>query len=239
MTTYALYLESGPRHRTTMVHVLDLLGCVAVGPTTEDALAATPGAIRAYRRFLHRHGESRDPDAPVETRVAEHVTEGQWLGNGSPYLMFGPDLEPVTEAEIATFLRRFAWLRDELASWAETRSDAQLDASPEGGGRTSRAILLHVLGPPGFYLAAALGSAPGFSRAAAAAERGELALPEALRRIAVMTADRVVATTSDERAAVRERGSDRRTLRKALRRTLEHDWEHLAELSRRPGGPLL
>src|SRR5262249_20971480 len=96
MTTYSLYLESGPRRRKTSVHVLDLLGCVAVGPTTEGALAATPDAIRAYRCFLHRHGETVAPDAPFGTRVVEHVTEGMWLGNGSPYLVFGPDLEPVT-----------------------------------------------------------------------------------------------------------------------------------------------
>ena len=51
--------------------------------------------------------------------------------------------------------------------------------------------------------------------------------------------ERVRATTPAERAAVRLRPNDRRTLRKALRRTLEHDWEHLAELSRRPGGPPL
>ena len=56
-TTYALYLESGPQRRKTMVHALDLLGCVAVGPTTDAALAATPAAIRAYLRFLARHGE--------------------------------------------------------------------------------------------------------------------------------------------------------------------------------------
>ena len=74
MTTYDLYLESGPRRRKTMVHVLDLLGCVAVGPTTDDAIAATPEAIRAYRRFLCRHGEDIDPDAPFDTRVAEHIT---------------------------------------------------------------------------------------------------------------------------------------------------------------------
>ena len=48
---YALYLESGPRRRKTMVHVLELLGCIAQGPTTEKALAATPEAIRAYLRF--------------------------------------------------------------------------------------------------------------------------------------------------------------------------------------------
>jgi len=48
MTEYALYLESGPRQRKTMVHVLDLLGCIAPGPTTADALAVTPDAIRAF-----------------------------------------------------------------------------------------------------------------------------------------------------------------------------------------------
>jgi predicted RNase H-like HicB family nuclease len=239
MTHYALYLESGPRRRKTMVHVLDLLGCVAVGPTTEDALAVAPDAIRAYRRFLHRHGEPGDPDAPVETRVVEHVTEGEWLGNGSPYLTFGPDLEPLTDKEVETFLRRFQWLREALAAWAATRTGKQLDAPPRGGGRTARALLLHALGATGGYLSAALGGAPGFSALHGATERGELGLPEALRRSAVMSAERIRATTPEERAAVRERPKERRTLRKALRRMLEHDWEHLAELSRRPGGPSL
>ena len=239
MTIYDLYLESGPRRRKTMVHVLDLLGCVAVGPTTEDALAATPDAVRAYRRFLRRHGEPVDPDAPFETRVAEHVTEGEWLGNGSPYVVFGPDLDPVTDEEIEIYLHRFRALREELAAWAETRSDEELDAPPEGGGRTGRAVLLHVLGPTGGYLSAALGSVPGFSAVRGAAERGELGLAEALRRTATLAADRVRVTTPEERAAVRERPNDIRTLRKALRRVLEHDWEHLAELSRRPGGPPL
>jgi predicted RNase H-like HicB family nuclease/uncharacterized damage-inducible protein DinB len=239
LTIYALYLESGPRRRKTMVHVLDLLGCVAIGPTTEDALAATPGAIHAYRRFLHRHGEPLDPDAPFETQVVEHVTEGEWLGNGSPYLVFGPDLEPVTDEEIETFLGRFHGLRQELVSWAATQTEAQLDAAPVGGGRTARAVLLHVLGATGGYLAAALGGAPGFSRVHGAAERGELGLAEALRQAEALAVERVRATTPEERVAVRQLPKGPRTLRKALRRMLEHDWEHLAELSRRPGGPPL
>ncbi|HEX9056784.1 MAG TPA: hypothetical protein VF818_04565 [Ktedonobacterales bacterium] len=237
-TVYDLYLESGPRRRKTMVHVPDLLGCVAVGPTTDDALAATPDAIRAFRRFLHRHGEPLDVDQPFETRVVEHVMEGDWLGNGSPYLVFSTDFEPITDADAALYPRRFGWMREELAAWAATRTDEQLDALPAGGGRPARAILLHVLGAT--YLSSALTSgAPGFSAVHGAAERRELGLPEALRRTAVMTAERVRATTPDERAAVREGPSSVRTLRKALRRTLEHTWEHLAELSRRPGGPPL
>ncbi len=237
--TYGLYLESGPKRRKTMVHVLDLLGCVAVGPTTDDALAATPDAIRTFLRFLQRHGDRVDPEAPFDTEVVEHVTEGDWLGNGSPYLIFGPDLEPVSDADAESLLRRYTWLRDALAAWAEQQSDEGLDARPATGGRTARAILHHVLGASGGYLAAALGGAPGFSRIASAAERDEIAVAEALRRTVPLAIARVEATTPEERAAVRDLPAGPRTLRKALRRMLEHDWEHLAELSRRPGGPEL
>jgi hypothetical protein len=240
MTTYDLYLESGPKRRKTMVHALDLLGCVAVGPTTDEALAATPAAVRAFLRFLRRHGEPVDPAAAFQTRIAEHVTEGSWLGNGSPYLEFAPDLQPVTEEEAERFVLRFRWMREELASWVVEQPAERLDAAPVGGGRPARAVVLHMMGAAvGGYLSGALGSAPGFHAVSGAAERGELPLPEALLRVADLVEERVRATTPAERAAVRLRPNDRRTLRKALRRALEHDWEHLAELSRRPGGPPL
>ncbi len=47
MTTYELYLESGPRRRKTMVHVLDLRGRVAAGRTT----SYTSTRIRAGMRL--------------------------------------------------------------------------------------------------------------------------------------------------------------------------------------------
>jgi predicted RNase H-like HicB family nuclease len=237
-TIYGLYLESGPKRRKTMVHVLELLGCVATGPTTDETLAATPEAIRAYLRFLRRHGEPVDPGTPFTTEVVEHITAGSWLGNGSPYLTFRPDLEPVTEDEIESVVRRFGWLREELASWAEMRTAEQLDAQPDGGGRTAHAILLHVIGPN--YIAGPLGGVPGYSALHGAAERGELALPDALRRGTELTAKHLRAATPEQRAAVQiHPAQGPRTLHRAVRRTLEHDWEHLAELSRRPGGPEL
>lgn len=237
-TTYGLYLESGPKRRKTMVHVPDLLGCVAVGPTTDETLAATPDAIRAFLCFLRRNGEAVDPEATFETQAVEHITKGEWLGNGSPYITFGADLEPLTDEEIAMHLRRYGWMREELAAWAATQSDAQLDATPQEHGRTARSMLLHILGA--VYLAGALGSAPGFSALHGAAERGEISLPDALRRGAAMVRDRVNAATPEERVAVREHPTQGpRTLHRALRRTLEHDWEHRLELSRRPGGPVV
>ncbi|MGH2562669.1 MAG: hypothetical protein ACRDJH_26725 [Thermomicrobiales bacterium] len=240
MTRYGLYLESGPKRKKTMVHVLDLPGCIANGPTTEEAIAATPAAIRAFCQFLHRHGEAVDPAAPFETEVVQHIAEANsWLGNGSPYVAFEGDLDPITDEEVETYLRRFRWLREELAAWAATRTDAQLDATPEVKGRPERAILLHVLGPTGAYLSAALGSAPGFSALHGAAERREIPLPEALRKAAEMAEARVRITTPEERAAVRDLPKGPRSLRKQMRRMLEHDWEHLVELSRRPGGPVL
>jgi predicted RNase H-like HicB family nuclease len=65
------------KKKKTMVHVLDLLGCVAKGSTTDEALDRTPEAISAYLRFLKRHGQMVDPDSACETVVAEHITEGE------------------------------------------------------------------------------------------------------------------------------------------------------------------
>lgn len=240
VTNYALYLESGPKRRKTMVHVLDLLGCVVVGPTTDDALATTPEAIRTFLRFLRSHGEvNADPHAHFETHIAEHIMEGDWLGNGSPYLLFDADLEPVTDDELEVFIQRAMLFTHALADWAETQAPAELDEADADGGRTAHAILRHVLGAQGAYLAAALGGAPGFSALASSVERGERDIADALRQSAEMIAARARAATSEQRAAVRILPKNSRTFRKGLRRTLEHEWEHLAELARRKGGPAL
>ena len=236
---YALYLESGPKRRKTMVHVLDLLGCVAVGPTSEEALAATPDAIRAYLRFLERIGEQVAPEAPFTTYVEEHVTEGVWLGNGDPYILYGPELAPMSQAEVELLTNRMVKLREELAAWAEAADEATLSATVPGSSRSSRAILLHVLGPTGAYLAPVLGTISGVSALHTKAERGEIPIAEALRQSMVIVAERLRSATEEQRTKPVERPKEVRTLRKSLRRTLEHDWEHLAELSRRPGGPII
>ena len=237
--TYDLFLESGPRKQKTMVHVPALLGCIANGPTTESALAATPEAIAAFTRFLHRHGEPVDPDEPFTIRVIDHITTGEGLGNGFPYISFAPDLVPITGPEIALYRHRLHALIDELAGWAETRSAAELAAAPPAGGRSGYDILRHVIGAQGAALATALGGAPGFNRLQTAVDRGALS-PAAGLQEATDLIDRYLRETTPEHwRQVRELNGNRYTLRKAVRRLLEHTWEHLAELSRRPGGPPL
>lgn len=100
-------------------------------------------------------------------------------------------------------------------------------------------MLLHVLGHTAAYVSAVIGTVPGVSALQTQAERGAIPIGEALRRAAALVVERIAGATPEQRAAVIQRPKEVRTLRKALRRLLEHDWEHLAELSRRPGGPSL
>ena len=236
MAVYDLFLESGPKRRRTMVHVPALLGCTANGPTTDAALDATPEAIRAYRRFLVRAGEAIDPDDTVDLAVVEHIMTGQMLGDGSPYLSFSVDAAPVTDDEIELGIGRLSAMLGELATWAATRSDAELDAEPVAG-RTAREILLHVIGGQGPSLSIALGTAPGFGAIHGAAKRGERPIPMALTEAADLAAAQLRATDERQRSHTRQMSSGSYTLRKAIRHSLEHAWNHLAELSRRPDGP--
>jgi predicted RNase H-like HicB family nuclease len=221
----------------TMVHVPELLGCIANGPTTEAALEATPEAISSFLRFIVLSGERADPTAQFKTTVIEHVTKGQWLGNGSPYANFSFDLEPVSAKELEHLLRRFEALREALASWIESADGKSLKARGPGSTRTTRDILVHLSSVPGAYLSPIVGGTKGFSATQSAVERGELPLSEGIRRVGAMAIDVARATSAEQRRAVITRPKEVRTLRKALRRMLEHDWEHLVELSRRPGGP--
>ncbi len=240
MTEYDLYLESGAQHKKTLVHVLGLLSCVATGPTTEVALEATPDAIRAYLRLLKRADEKVDPTAPFNTRVTQHIIgAAAVIGQDSSYITFEPDLKPITPREIETYVAVFHSLREQLASWAESQSGKQLDAKPKAGGRPARKVILHLMNATG-SLSPLVGTIRGMSALTTAAERGAVPLTAALRQVDATVAASLRAATPAQRRAIIRPGPDRiRTLRKAIRRTLEHDWEHLAELSRRPGGPTL
>src|SRR3970282_511460 len=149
-----LYLESGPRRRRTMVHVLALPGCIARGPTTEEATENAPSAIRARLAFLRRHGEPLADSAPLELVVAEHVTEGVWLGNGAAF--FEPDREPLGAEEARRQVTWMAWAREELIAAAGAPPGA-LMAAPSGGGRAVGAILHHVADAERSYLNSMLG----------------------------------------------------------------------------------
>ncbi len=233
MTEYALYLESGPKMRKTQVHVLSLLGCTAQGLTTETALTAAPEAIRTFLRFLRRHGERTEPDAPFTTTVAAHVMEGNWLGNGDPTPGFAPDFEPLGADDLCLYLLRLGWMQEDLMLLVRNMTPEQLAAEPTSGGRTVYRILQHLGEAHASYLRTTVGVVDNLPVAVRAIEQGSDDLPAALNILWNIANRRTAALSEVERTRVVQHGPMPWSARRALRRMLEHQWEHLQEVLNR------
>lgn len=231
MTVYQLYLESGPKHKKTMVHVPELLGCVATGPTTEEAVAKTPEMIRSFLDMLHRNGEKVDPKGEIETEIAVHITEGDWLGNGSPYITFPSDHEPLTAKEIERFITWVEWMRADMLALVTPLSDDIWSDKPETG-RAVRRIIEHVAGAEYNYVRA-FGKIPGLAGPGAMEKMSRDELLAWMDNLRTCEVERLRNLTDEERETTLTRGESTRTPRQMVRRMLEHQWEHLVELRER------
>ncbi|MBI2757641.1 MAG: type II toxin-antitoxin system HicB family antitoxin [Chloroflexi bacterium] len=239
MTKYSLYLESGPKHKKTMVHVLDLLGCIAQGPTTEAALESTPEAIRTYLRFLQAHGETVRPEGVISTVVAVHVKEGTWLGNGDPTPGFAPDFKTLSTQDKVINLQRLAWMQIDLLELIRDVTQEQMLVEPKGGGRSIYGILEHMAESHTVYLRYLVSNVSGLSQALKAVqEEGPDSLPLTLSGLWDITSSRLAALTDAERKVLVSHGQVTWSARRAMRRMLEHGWEHLMEISTRLNMPL-
>jgi hypothetical protein len=221
--TYDLYLESGPQMKTTYVHVPSLLGCVFNAPTTQAALDAAPGAIHTFLAFMARTGERADPKAPFRTKVVEHNTEGGFLGS-----RFLPtDAEPLPVHESKALMARLAALHGELRALTSGLTAKQLTAAPAKG-RPIRRILTHVCAEGGY-----LRGVTGASRIQRLADEGALDPRDALDQLFELETQRLDTMSDHERSEVIQRGQNPWTARSAVRRMLEHGWEHYVEIAER------
>ena len=225
---YALYAESGPQHKKTLVHVLDLLGCVVQGDTTDDAIAASPDAIRGYLGYLRRHGEKLDPNEKIETRLAEHNTEGLFSGQA----LWPQDLKPLAPAALARYVRWLDWSRADLLALVKGIDEKRLRAKPPQG-RSLRDILLHVLDADKSYVYALVGPLKPMGEPTNAADHGDLDLRIALNEARAAAIDRLKALTPAERRNVRKAGQSTYSAYRVIRRMLEHEWEHRREIAAR------
>jgi hypothetical protein len=230
MTEYALYVESGPQHKKTLGHVLDVLGCVVQEDTTEAAVAAAPEAIRAYLRYLGRHGEKVDPTGKITTRIAAENTEGLFSGQA----IWPPDLKPLPRAALARYVRWLEWSRADLLSLVEGMDDKELRAKPTTG-RSLRDILFHVLDADKSYVYGLVGPLKAMGEPTNAADRGDLDLRIALIEARAAAIERLKKLTPAERSRVRESGQSTYSAYRVIRRMLEHEWEHRREIARRLG----
>jgi predicted RNase H-like HicB family nuclease/uncharacterized damage-inducible protein DinB len=229
---FELYLESGPKHRKTWIYVPGLPGCSTVAPTSEAAVEAAREAVLERLEFLRSHGEIVPDPEDVEIVVAEHIIERKFLGFGQG--SFPTDRQPMKPDEAAQQLRWAGWSREELVAAARAQTLA-LAQEPATGGRSAAAILSHVAGSEWSYVSSTLGTMPGGGAILAGVENSPESPWEALaaERVALMA--RLRAMTSAELALVVERGEGKppRSARRMLRRLLEHEWEHVRELTSR------
>ncbi len=234
MTKYSLYLESGPKHKKTMVHVLDLLGCIAQGPTTEAALESTPEAIRTYLRFLQAHGEAVRPEGAINTVVAVHVTTGAWLGNGDPTPGFAPDFKTLSIQNKIINLQRLAWMQIDLLELIRDVTQEQMLIEPKGGGRSIYDILEHMAESHVVYLRYLVSNVDGLSQALKAVQKeGPDSLPLTLSGLWDIANSRLAVLSDAERKQLVPHGQVIWSARRCMRRMLEHGWEHLLEISER------
>lgn len=232
MTEYQLYVESGPKMKTTMVHVPELLGCIANARMTEAALEATPGEIRQFLGFLKRHGEDVDPEAEFTTMIAQHVMEGPWIGYGDPAPGFEFDFAPLGREELAKHARRLQWLGADLAAVAGQLGANELDAKPETG-RPIREIVHHIAeAEPEYGRTGGIGKPEGVRDIIRAIQGGSDLVTD-MRRLFDAVAGQFESATDEMLTQTIQRGQSPYTARRGLRRALEHPWEHLREIEQR------
>lgn len=231
---YDLYVETGPKQKTTLVHVPALLGCVQHGPTTAEALEATPGAIRAFRCFLARIGQDAGTGAPFTTTIANMDTGGGFIGVARLPTV---DFEPVSAGECATLTRRLEAMHAETLALVSGLSREELAVKPAKG-RPIGEIVAHILGSDYAYFGLLHLRVPGLHALQARGHGGEADVREVMREGVDMVAGRLRALTDEERTATVEAPSETRTLRLMFRRMLEHGWEHHVEIARRLGREL-
>ncbi len=233
---YTVYLESYSDGRS-MAHILDLPGCSAIGHTREEAQANLRAAAQGYHLWLNSHGDfTAHPDEPVELEMVEVVEGVAPLTPGDAAAVFRPEREPLDDATLARGLRLMAYSRSDLTTAVNALSEADLDRPADAEWSSLRRLLEHVANSEEWYISR-LGAEdhPYHLAMNARFETAEVrvrlvAVREmAVRRLAVLTpAERSAVFT---RAVYTDHPDEEWTARKVLRRFVEHEREHLAQIT--------
>jgi predicted RNase H-like HicB family nuclease/uncharacterized damage-inducible protein DinB len=233
MTRYSVYLETAADGRC-MAHVPGLPGCIVRAPTRDEALSRLLEAIRDCHAWLRSHGEPIPPaDEPVEVEVAGESTGFGPFERGSAAALFPPDREPVTPEAIESYFRFMAYNRADLLALVRDLPDDVLDWQPDPQSFSLRGLLRHVGNAEEWYVSRLV---PPETLPPEWEHDEDLPIFEFLEMERRTAVTRLRQLTDEERSGVfyPDRWTDHPeepwTARKALRRFLEHEREHTAQV---------
>jgi predicted RNase H-like HicB family nuclease len=218
---FDVHVESN-RQGHTVAHIPLLPGCIVRAQSPEQALSYVEEAITLYLLWLNNHGDApQHVPSLIRTRVFEKHKGGAASGSGSRVALLNSDRLPIDRKELEEYLQRMCFSRKDLLEITSPLTSDVLQYRKDRRQRTIREILQHIAGAEQWYLTRLI-KIPRFP-----AQKTHL-----LRLHAVREATIKLLSQYDLRGSARvvEKEDEPWTLRKVLRRFLEHEREHVVEI---------
>ena len=227
--THDAYLEVNRDGRWTAL-ILDLPGCFAFGRDEAGSLAALTASLPTYYAWLRSHDDYMPEVRGPWQVVPRDVFNTRGSGEDEVSAFFAPDAQAVDDEELDWGLALLGWAHEDLMRVVRAVPTAGLDAPPPQGGRTLRQILDHV-GQAQLWYVTRLDESP--VPTAIAQLGGETV--ERLDRVHNACVARLRGASDEQRARVLDHAGERWSMRKVLRRSVQHAREHTAEIQRLTG----
>ncbi len=233
MTRYAIYLEIG-EGGLCMAHAPDLPGCIVRAPGRDEALRRLPDAIRAYHAWLWRHGEPAPAeDEPVEIEVAGEKSGGGPFNPGDAAALLPPDRAPLTRDAMARLFRLMGHARADLLTLVRDLPEDVLNWKPAPEAFHIRRALRHVGNAEEWYVSRLV---PPDTLPPEWEHDADMPIFDFLDMERRTVVERLERLTDAELSGVftpanwTDHPDEQWTARKALRRALEHELEHTAQV---------
>lgn len=127
------------------LHALDLPGCFGRGQREKEALADLEKSVRKYIADLARHGEPVESPGSLDLRIVEHNRATGPFDPGDTAALFEIEKTPIDQNEIERYLHLARFNRADLLALVGNLPALLLDwESPAFEGFTIRKILRHI-----------------------------------------------------------------------------------------------
>lgn len=207
MSAPTIYVAS-PREGYWLATIPALLGCNASGTTSEQAVANARRAFRAYRELLDARGVSIDHWRDLDPDTFPVVD--------TPGPLLPEDEGPLEEHELRDFLHVFEAQRAALVALVAGLAPDELERAPDAETWSVRQALEHMMNTQASLL----------SRL----ERWPTDPFNTLQAIHRLVFQRFTVMEPADTGVTRTIAGRPWTVRRVMRRILEHEWEHYGHI---------